>query len=619
MKLLLLSFALSISTFLYAQEPLPLSTITVTAQAATKELAVTEALRAALEQAYGAYITSSTVILNDQVVRDEITSISNGSIQKYEILNQEQFKSGTYAVTIKAVVSIANLVSFIKSKGYEIEVSGGLFAMNIKQKQLNETAEKTAVYNLVAIVHDNMHSAFNYEITSGEPEAINNDNNKWQVPLIVTAIANENMESCQKYLYNALSAISLTKEEADDYIKLGKTVYTFPLLNIKDSSINVFLLRNESSQKMLELIFDQSEFYIRRFTIDNGIKKYNGHGDAVIYDNLIKGKDYYYYYQLQKGDTAALINYNDQLTLAEFEKLNKYKVLPNIVKVQIKNGGMVFYEDNEKVYVVNLFDIGDYSLEDAKKACKELNLFGYNDWRLPSRDDLILMANNLEMFKLGGFLQRDTEIKSTNPQIRSSALDYYWNTYDPRKNTATSSQGGVAWNPSAYWFDPSAIRKVRAVRRYSVNGGKLKFIEDEEQVTLKTQESTLEVSNQDEYIGVYEFEKKEDFKIIVTQSDNKYLFTYKQNKKNKTTSDIVDEQMAVISLGYEYYTRTWPTQKMKEVGKDTFQIIDSEESIFAKKAKLVFNRNQDGEISSISFTSKNDETFTSIRSVKLKK
>lgn len=90
-------------------------------------------------------------------------------------------------------------------------------------------------------------------------------------------------------------------------------------------------------------------------------------------------------------------------------------------------------------------------------------------------------------------------------------------------------------------------------------------------------------------------------------------------KKNQTTSDIVDEQMAVISLGYEYYTRTWPTQKMKEVGKDTFQIIDSEESIFAKKAKLVFNRNQDGEISSISFTSKNDETFTSIRSVKLKK
>ena len=616
MKLLLLSFALSISAFLHAQETLPLSTITVTVQATTKELAVKEALRTAIEQAYGAYITSNTVVLNDKVVKDEITSISNGSIQKYDILNEEQFKNGTYAVTIKAVVSIANLVSFIKSKGYEIEVSGGLFAMNIKQKQLNETAEKTAVYNLVAIVHDNMQSAYNYEIASGEPEAINNDNNKWQVPLLVTVIANENMESCQKYLYNALSAISLTKEEADDYIKLGKTVYTFPLLNIKDSSINVFLLRNESSQKMLELIFDQSEFYIRRFTIDNGIKKYNGLGDATIYDNLVKGKDYYYYYQLQKGDTAGLINYNDQLTLAEFEKLNKYKVLPNESKIQIKNGGMVFYEDNEKAYVVNLYDIGNYSLEDAKKACKELNLFGYNDWRLPRREDLILMANNLEVYKLGGFLQRDAEMKSTNPQINPSALGYYWSTYDPRKNTASSSaQGGVAWNPSAYWFDPSAIRKVRAIRRYSVNGGILEPVDEDEENASKAQES----SNQDEYEGVYEFDKYVDFKIIITKSDGKYLFTLKQNVKNQSTNDLVEEKMAVISMGYDYYTRSFATQKMKETEKDTFQIVESDESIFAKKAKLIFNRNQDGKIASIRFTSKNYETNISVRTTKLKK
>jgi hypothetical protein len=47
-------------------------------------------LRSAIEQAFGAFISSKTEILNDNLVKDEIVSVSNGNIQKFEVLSEAQ-------------------------------------------------------------------------------------------------------------------------------------------------------------------------------------------------------------------------------------------------------------------------------------------------------------------------------------------------------------------------------------------------------------------------------------------------------------------------------------------------------------------------------------------------
>ncbi len=59
-------------------------TLTVSSDGPTKDDAVKNALRTAIEQSYGAFVSANTSILNDELVKDEIVTVSNGSIKDYK-------------------------------------------------------------------------------------------------------------------------------------------------------------------------------------------------------------------------------------------------------------------------------------------------------------------------------------------------------------------------------------------------------------------------------------------------------------------------------------------------------------------------------------------------------
>lgn len=73
MKISLVLFSFIVSTFLYAQESDKVVSITVTGSGKTQDEAKQSALRSAIEQAFGAFISSKTEMLNDKVVTDQIT------------------------------------------------------------------------------------------------------------------------------------------------------------------------------------------------------------------------------------------------------------------------------------------------------------------------------------------------------------------------------------------------------------------------------------------------------------------------------------------------------------------------------------------------------------------
>ena len=81
-------------------------------------------------------------MFNDQIVADQMASVSSGNIKSYEVLNESELPNGKWAVTLKAIVSVDKLTSFVEAKGVAIEIKGGLFALNIKQQMLNEEGEK---------------------------------------------------------------------------------------------------------------------------------------------------------------------------------------------------------------------------------------------------------------------------------------------------------------------------------------------------------------------------------------------------------------------------------------------------------------------------------------------
>ena len=83
MKYILLFAFITAFNFIYSQTTGNIVTLTTSGTGKTIEEAKNNALRSAIEQAFGAFISSKTEILNDELIKDEVVSITSGNIIKY--------------------------------------------------------------------------------------------------------------------------------------------------------------------------------------------------------------------------------------------------------------------------------------------------------------------------------------------------------------------------------------------------------------------------------------------------------------------------------------------------------------------------------------------------------
>jgi hypothetical protein len=388
----------------FAQDADKTVAITVSGSGKTQEEAKQSAFRSAIEQAFGAFISSKTEILNDQVVADQIASVANGNIQSFSILNESQLPDGSWGVTLKALVSVSKLTSFVEAKGIAIEIKGGMFAINIKQQLLNEQGEIKAVSEMVGLLHEPMQISFDYVIKSSDPKSLDAESKNWEIPLVVTATTNKNIDFCANYCIKTLAALSLSSEEVTSYQSLNKAVFSV-VINYNGVA-KTFYLRKQSSINALNTLTSQWAFYTRLFTVQSGMDESNGNGEGKIHD--FNGSRNYNnnctINFLTIGQQAATFSWKDKRTLSQIEQMTGYKVNPRGVVSQFKHGGFVVFEDNGHGLVAAITDLGKkMSWNSAKSACEELILNGYSDWHLPSKEELNSVYVNLKKVGVGGF------------------------------------------------------------------------------------------------------------------------------------------------------------------------------------------------------------------------
>jgi hypothetical protein len=267
MKKLILYVALILNLSAFSQDEKTV-TLVVSGQGKTQDEAKQNALRSAIEQAFGTFISSKTEILNDSLVKDEIVSISNGNIQKIEIISEVQIPNGGYASTIKATVSITKLTSFVESKGVEVEFKGGLFASNILLQELYEKNEKEVINRTIPILNEIANKSFDYSIKVGDPIL---DRENWRIPIAVNVIANSNFTNIPAFLERTIKSISLSSSEVENYRKLNKSVFLITLATI--DSKGIYYLRNKQSLlTIIEYIYSLNNSIIN-FSIFNGMEK----------------------------------------------------------------------------------------------------------------------------------------------------------------------------------------------------------------------------------------------------------------------------------------------------------------------------------------------------------
>lgn len=244
-------------------------TLVSSGQGKTQDEAKQSALRNAIEQAFGTFVSSKTEILNDNLIKDEIVSVSNGNIQKYEVLSEVKLPDGSCATTLKATVSITKLTTFAENKGFNVEFKGSLFAFNINQQKLNEKNELKALEGLFEILKPLSDISFTHSLKAKEPIASSND--KWKISLEIDISLNKNLTKVVDVIFNTLSGISMTREEANNYLKLNKRVYPVSMA-ISAKKYDYFIFRNEES---ISAILTQLYYFnhsILNFKISNGLE-----------------------------------------------------------------------------------------------------------------------------------------------------------------------------------------------------------------------------------------------------------------------------------------------------------------------------------------------------------
>ena len=248
---MLFFFTLSSALFAQVNEV----TLVTSGEGQTENEAVNEALRSAIEQAYGVFVSANTDILNDELVKDEIVTVSSGNIHSYKKLGCVEQANGNKNVSVEATVSVSNLVSFAQSKGASCEFAGAVFGANLKLINLNKTNAEKAIEHLYTSLESVAATMYDYEVEVGQPKA------DGTIEITAIANANENHKTFTDMVYNTLKSLSINNVKQLD--ELGVKYYSAPVVKI---SVNSLTSHSPSGEDLSADITDKN-CYERMFTL----------------------------------------------------------------------------------------------------------------------------------------------------------------------------------------------------------------------------------------------------------------------------------------------------------------------------------------------------------------
>jgi len=414
--------------------------LVVNGQGKDLELAKANALRSAIEQAYGVFISSKTEILNDEVLKDEIIAVANGNIRDYQVLSEIQLSPELYSATLKATVSIGNLKNFCESKGMTSEFSGSLFGANIKMQKLYEANEALAVKELCAAMKPLALKAFDYKLKPSEP--INSYADKWTIEFAVEVAANANLTEIETYLTNSLKGLSLSDVEKENYIKLNKKVYPVKI------GIESVFLRNINSLAFIQDLSWYIHFSQVNFLIYDGLKDISPHDVSLVKSNNGAFTDYHeFLYEREWESSWELIvpePTNGECTrvtikpFGDFTKMTRYSDLKGKVE-KVFNGTNQMLRQRSS----------DYTKDEMLSINKEITKYFYDSCTAYLTDNQIYKDQILYNLEPGPYYLESqyniTDQDFFNGLPRNSKYnDYYLNLeFKPKPLTTDRTNFGI--------------------------------------------------------------------------------------------------------------------------------------------------------------------------------
>lgn len=252
MKRFLLLFTALITAVNFYAQGVDDVTLVVNGSGVTKEEAIHTALRGAIEQAFGVFVSANTSIVNDELVKDEIATVTSGNVKSFKELESTVLPNGNFAVTLQAVVSTQKLAAYAKSKGSSCEFAGATFGANLKLLKLNQINTEKAFENLMVQLESLAPYIFDYNLELGQPtqaKAYHDSCGRlvWSkdyrgtaektsgcLPIILKIVSNENTEAFTQLLKSTMQALALNEQQISEAQALGGSIFSTYLAETSD-------------------------------------------------------------------------------------------------------------------------------------------------------------------------------------------------------------------------------------------------------------------------------------------------------------------------------------------------------------------------------------------------
>lgn len=223
----------------------------------------------AMDQIFGTFISTKTVITNDSVAMSNVISITNGKITNYEIIKTDKTELG-YIITIKVSANLQNLVAFCNTIGIESYVQGSMFSDNLGTKLKNKENEIKVLNNFLETFKKEIPTIFDYTIKTNEPLKASNSEN-FLIKINCEFVLNKNYNSILNVLIDLINEIGIKESELPDY-KRSNLEY-FPILIQSNERTCYKFLRSKDAQKIVLNFVKLIEEYLQTHAIVRNDKK----------------------------------------------------------------------------------------------------------------------------------------------------------------------------------------------------------------------------------------------------------------------------------------------------------------------------------------------------------
>ncbi len=136
---------LLVTSFLHAETIDGDVTVQAEGLGSSKEGALLQAKRSAVEKGIGTFLISQTEIKNFELQKDIILTKTMGSVKKYSILQDKQSNDGSFFIEISALVSLSDIKADLAALKILLESMDKPRMMVLIQEEGGKTAENTII------------------------------------------------------------------------------------------------------------------------------------------------------------------------------------------------------------------------------------------------------------------------------------------------------------------------------------------------------------------------------------------------------------------------------------------------------------------------------------------